>query len=458
MGVIINKGTAPTYVKIATQTATSDVASITFSNIPQGYTDLQLIASVRGTGHLTCRINGDSSTLYSLTGMFDRRTGGNSSEEKSSERNTGQTFLRLTPFTYLPNASSTFATINANFMQYSNNRMFKTVLSNSGSVAISNAEYLGIEQTVNTYRSTSAITSLTFGNQGGGGNIVSGSTFTIYGIKAALTPKASGGDIIVQNGQYWYHAFRTTGAFVPRQALTVDYLVVAGGGSGGGGSSGGGGGAGGLRSTVTATGGGGTLETALSLTAGTTYTATVGAGGAIGVKGSNSVFSTITSLGGGAATNLQAEMDGGSGAGQAGGGGDPSSYKKGVGTANQGYGGGNAYHAGSYYPAGGGGGAGAVGGNIGSASQAGNGGVGVAVSITGSSVFYAGGGGGGGQFSGTAGTGGNGGGGAGSILTNGTSGTAGTGGGGGGCGYNGTSGPGIAGTGGSGIVIVRYSI
>jgi hypothetical protein len=52
-----------------------------------------------------------------------------------------------------------------------------------------------------------------------------------------------------------------------------------------------------LRSTVTATGGGGSLETALSLTAGTSYTATVGAGGAggsgsglKGANGSNSVF------------------------------------------------------------------------------------------------------------------------------------------------------------------------
>jgi hypothetical protein len=34
-----------------------------------------------------------------------------------------------------------------------------------------------------------------------------------------------------------------------------------------------------MRSTVTATGGGGSLESALSVTAGTSYTATVGAGG-----------------------------------------------------------------------------------------------------------------------------------------------------------------------------------
>jgi hypothetical protein len=42
----------------------------------------------------------------------------------------------------------------------------------------------------------------------------------------------------------------------------------------------GGGGAGGMRCTVTATGGGGSLPSALSVTKGTGYTVTVGAGGA----------------------------------------------------------------------------------------------------------------------------------------------------------------------------------
>ena len=66
----------------------------------------------------------------------------------------------------------------------------------------------------------------------------------------------------------------------------VGYLVVAGGAGGAGGADvssnrmGGGGGAGGLRSTVSPTGGGGSTESALTLTRGTTYTVTVGAGGA----------------------------------------------------------------------------------------------------------------------------------------------------------------------------------
>jgi hypothetical protein len=110
-----------------------------------------------------------------------------------------------------------------------------------------------------------------------------------------VTPIYKLSDNSILNGRIIYSSMLAGNpAFVPN--LTVDYLVVAGGG---GGSQGGGGGAGGLRSTVTATGGGGSLESALSLSLNTSYTVTVGAGGAVRNSrkdGANSVFSTITSL------------------------------------------------------------------------------------------------------------------------------------------------------------------
>ena len=232
---------------------------------------------------------------------------------------------------------------------------------------------------------------------------------------------------------------------------SVNYLVVAGGG--GGGNNGSGGGAGGLRSTVTATGGGGSLESALSLVVGTTYTVTIGAGGAgstnigsPGSNGNNSVFATITSTGGGG---------GGSGSnfnGVSGGCGGGAWYvgSAGSGTTGQGYAGGAGANIGGGGRGGGGGGAGAVGAAAG--SNAGAGGNGVATSITGSSVTY----GGGGGSLGTPGSnssGGSGGGGAGGGSP--VAGTANTGGGGGGGSTNGASG-------GSGVVILsiptsRYS-
>jgi len=89
---------------------------------------------------------------------------------------------------------------------------------------------------------------------------------------------------------------------------TVEYLVVAGGGGGAGiyNFAGGGGGAGGFRT-----------GTGFTVSPGTTYTVTVGAGGAgnaasgeentaRGQNGNDSVFSTITSAGGGGgASELQ---------------------------------------------------------------------------------------------------------------------------------------------------------
>jgi hypothetical protein len=237
--------------------------------------------------------------------------------------------------------------------------------------------------------------------------------------------------------------------------VNVEYLVIAGGGAGGSEDdrAGGGGGAGGYRSSVTgeSSGGGASAETALTLSAATNYTVTVGAGGAgtsvntRGNSGSNSVFSTITSIGGGGGAVTDGTRDGLSGGS---GGGACRAGAVGTGTANQGYNGGAGFEVGSTSDAGGGGGgASAVGGNA-SSGTGGTGGAGVSSSITGSSTGRAGGGGG------AVGTGSGGsateGGGAGGNATN--SGTVNTGGGGGArAGVAGTSG-----SGGSGVVILKY--
>ena len=74
--------------------------------------------------------------------------------------------------------------------------------------------------------------------------------------------------------------------------ITVDFLVIAGGGSGGN-NYGGGGGAGGYRNSYNnePSGGNSSSETALTIAEGTSYTVTVGNGGAavtaINTKGNN---------------------------------------------------------------------------------------------------------------------------------------------------------------------------
>lgn len=236
--------------------------------------------------------------------------------------------------------------------------------------------------------------------------------------------------------------------------LNVEYLVVAGGGAGGS-DGGGGGGAGGYRSSVAgeSSGGGASAESALTLSPGTNYTVTIGAGGSApatryvqGSSGSNSVFHSITSTGGGlGGTDYSSYGDGATGG--SGGGGGQLNHSGGSGTANQGYAGADAPSS----EGGGGGGAGEAG-NTDGASYGGDG---VQTSIDGTPTYYAGGGGGGDGGSGPSTPGGDGGGGTGSSRNaeDNTAGATNTGGGGGG---GGESGARTGAAGGSGIVILRY--
>lgn len=229
---------------------------------------------------------------------------------------------------------------------------------------------------------------------------------------------------------------------VSEASYSMTYLIAAGGG--GGVSNGGGG------------GGGGLLTATVSVVPETTYTITIGGGGAggSGTNGSNSsITGLVTVVGGGAGGAAGGSGGGGAGGNESGSPAQPG----GTGTTYQGYAGGSGgSHQAGYISQGGhggGGGAGAVGGNgaasSGSTSGAGgNGGVGYASSITGISDYYAGGGGGGGIPSG--GSGGSGGGGTGGTGSgNGTAGSTNTGGGGGGGSYGGTGA-----NGGSGICIL----
>ena len=251
-------------------------------------------------------------------------------------------------------------------------------------------------------------------------------------------------------------------------SLPVDYLVVAGGG--GGGNYGGGGGAGGFI----------TGQTTLQM--GTSYTITIGDGGAgatssndRGTSGDNSVFSSFTAIGGGGggsngtspdAVYIHTGGSGGSGGGESQQ--NNTSGAPGSGTAGQGNDGGNAYNSTSQHLGGGGGGAGAVGGNA-SSGVAGSGGVGLTTNLiteaiassesvgqVSSANIYFSGGGGGQRFtsSGTLGAGGLGGGGRGGSSSSGIAAISGSpnSGGGGGAGYND-----INGAGGSGVVILRFN-
>lgn len=218
----------------------------------------------------------------------------------------------------------------------------------------------------------------------------------------------------------------------------LSYLVVGGGGAGGyshvSGSIGGGGG-----------GAGGMLTGTSTVSSGTPYTITVGAGGTgvgsgVGNSGASSVaFGTTASGGGGGGGGTSSSVNGANGAS---GGGANVAGTGGTGTVGQGHDGGNG-SSGINIAGGGGGGATSAGSN-GVTTAGGAGGNGTASSISGASVTYAGGGGGQGSGGGAGGSGGGG--------AKGVAGTDGLGGG-GGAGDYGNAGA----AGGKGIVIISVA-
>ncbi|MBP9758802.1 prepilin-type N-terminal cleavage/methylation domain-containing protein [Candidatus Dojkabacteria bacterium] len=276
---------------------------------------------------------------------------------------------------------------------------------------------------------------------------------TAYNSSLGLEVTGATGGTITDVGGYRIHTFTSSGTFTPINSGILDLLVVAGGGGGGGYIGGGG-------------GGGGVIYNSNFAIASNPISVTVGSGGSAGsgssansTKGGNSIFGNQVAIGGGAGGGGETDNtshDGGSGGGQGRAVGGRGGLV-GIATVGQGSNGGTGTNTDGANNAsgGGGGGAGGVGGN-GSGGLAGAGGSGLAYSISGSSMFYAGGGGGGG-YSGTGGVGGTGGGGTGASGTGtfASAGTANTGGGGGAAGYPTNT---TGGAGGSGIVIARYPI
>jgi hypothetical protein len=163
-----------TYEKIATTTLGSAQATVTFSTITGTYTDLVLVIGnlkvSTNTSSLTLQLNGDTGSNYSNTQLI-----GNGSAA-SSRRGSSLTSA-LNYITYGAASNTSEGVVILNFQNYSNATTYKTTLIRANSAPNS------VEATVNLWRNTAAITSITMGMQGSD-TYSSGSTFTLYGIKA----------------------------------------------------------------------------------------------------------------------------------------------------------------------------------------------------------------------------------------------------------------------------------
>jgi hypothetical protein len=161
---------ANTYEAIATQTLGSTTTSVTFSSIPGTYTDLVLIydGTTASNGYLSIRFNGDTGTNYSATVI--RGTG----SAAGSTRFTSASEIDIA-------MGSTLSTSQNNaiiqVMNYSNTTTNKTLLARTNNAGVETGAGVGL------WRSTSAINSITIKTNSP--NFSIGSTFSLYGIKAA---------------------------------------------------------------------------------------------------------------------------------------------------------------------------------------------------------------------------------------------------------------------------------
>jgi len=162
-----------TYEPIATYTFPSN-GTFTFSNISGAYTDLRIVCNIKSTaGGMSFNPNNTSSSIFSMT--YLRGNGSAASSTRLSTADLGGTGY------YLFNgavSTTNFETVTIDLFNYSNTTTYKTVLVRFNNSTSWVGAAVGLAQT------TSAITSLVFGFDGGG-SYVSGSTITIYGIKAA---------------------------------------------------------------------------------------------------------------------------------------------------------------------------------------------------------------------------------------------------------------------------------
>ena len=157
---------ASTYTPIATQTLGSATASVTFSSISGTYTDLLIVFNGTSTAgnSIYTRYNSDTANNYSFTYLYGNGTTASSGRTAT----TGNVYVCDVA------TSQTMATINV--MNYSNTTTYKTSLNRGGPASTSTDASVGL------WRNTSAITSVEVYTNS---TFTTGSTFTLYGIKAA---------------------------------------------------------------------------------------------------------------------------------------------------------------------------------------------------------------------------------------------------------------------------------
>jgi hypothetical protein len=220
---------AGNHVLLETIELTQSAASVTFDNIPQsGYTDLKVVVSARGSANngdrvsdISLKINNDTTASYSYRGLTAKPT---TSSADSFSFSASSIFQYIGFGTSADATANTFGSTEFYFPNYTSNvgksLSVDTVGENNSSTTL-----LRLIAGLWSPSTQAAISTLTFTLVSG--SFVQYSTFSLYGVADVNTtpvtaPLATGGNIVANDGTYWYHAFLTSGTFTPQTELTCD--------------------------------------------------------------------------------------------------------------------------------------------------------------------------------------------------------------------------------------------
>jgi hypothetical protein len=158
---------------IYTQTASGSVSGIVFNNIPQTFTDLKIVVSIRSTSASVDALGmvfNNSYSGYSRTQII-----GNGSTATSSR----VSYRDIGSFNSSANTANTFASFDIYIPNYTSSNFKQSIVD---SVRENNSTEATLVMTAQLSSSTAAITSILFDSSAQGANFAANSTFTLYGI------------------------------------------------------------------------------------------------------------------------------------------------------------------------------------------------------------------------------------------------------------------------------------
>lgn len=177
------QGPAPAFDSIQTITGDGTSSIVTFSNIPQGYKDLQIRHMIRstatnnGVGYYSLRFNSDTSSSYNYGYIIGTRTGQGGSHFAT------QTNIYLNYVSY--SAANTAGHMGPGIIDisnYSSSTLFKSLVKFGGADrAESSGTASQTDISAGVWRSTSPVTSISLILASG--NFHQTSVISLYGIK-----------------------------------------------------------------------------------------------------------------------------------------------------------------------------------------------------------------------------------------------------------------------------------